>query len=203
MNISYIEKNTDWKVEYYDEITSTNDRAKEIAEKVLRREVENIMLQKQNLGKNVEEARAIIAENQTKGKGTNGRAWLSHSGENILMTLLFYPRKNIQEFKNITYQIAEMIQSAIKDLYDINLSIKLPNDLLLKGKKICGILTESSIQNEKVNYLVIGIGFNVNKLIFPEALKELATSLKKEYPEKEWKREEIIVKIMNNVKSLF
>ena len=52
MNISYIEKNTDWKVEYYDEITSTNERAKEIAEKVIRREVENIMLQKQNLEKN-------------------------------------------------------------------------------------------------------------------------------------------------------
>lgn len=203
MNISYIEKNTDCKIEYYDEITSTNERAKEIAEKVLLQEKEDTIIQKRNLGKNIEEVQAIIAENQTQGKGTNGRVWLSHSGENILMTLLFYPRKTILELKNITYQIAEMIQSALQDLYDIPLTIKLPNDLLLHEKKICGILTESSIQNGKVNYLLVGIGFNVNQMRFPEELEEIATSLKREYPEKEWEREEIIVKMMNNIKSLF
>lgn len=215
MDISYIEKNTDCKIEYYTEITSTNDRAKEIAEKVFHKELEEsrrirengIMREdfakKENFENELENVRVVIAEKQTKGKGTNGRVWLSHEGENILMTLLFYPNKKIQELKNITYQIAEMIQSAIKDLYDVKLSIKLPNDLLLNEKKICGILTESSIQKEKVNYLLVGIGFNVNQIIFPEELNEIATSLKRENPEREWSREEIIIKIINRVKSLF
>ena len=106
------------------------------------------------------------------------------------------------ELQGITYSIAEMIKAAIKDLYDISLDIKLPNDLLLNEKKICGILTESSIQNNKVKYLLIGIGFNVNQLEFSNEIINIATSLKKENKDKAFSREEIIVKIINNVKSL-
>lgn len=190
MDIKLIEKNTDMKIEYHETITSTSERAKEIAEAKLRQYL------------STEKVQVVVAENQTKGKGTNGRIWHSNNGENILMTMIFNPQNSINELQGITYSIAEMVKEAIKDLYNISLDIKLPNDLMLNGKKICGILTESSIQKNKVNYLLVGIGFNVNQLDFPEEIIDIATSLKKEFPKKEFKREEIMIKFINNVKSL-
>jgi len=173
------------KVEYHETIGSTSERAKEIA-----------------LKNNCENIQVVISELQTHGKGTKGRIWYSNPEKNILMTLIFYPQNTIEELQRITYSIAQMIQSAIQDLYDISLDIKLPNDLMLNGKKVCGILTESSIQNRRVNYLLIGIGLNINQMEFPEELQEIATSLKKEFSNVEFEREEIIVKIINRVKSL-
>ena len=64
--------------------------------------------------------------------------------------------------------------------FDLSFEIKLPNDILCNGKKICGILCESSIINDKVNYLIIGIGLNVNQTNFNEEIKDIATSLKNE-----------------------
>ena len=118
------------------------------------------------------------------------------------MTIIFYPENLLEELDGITYKIAEMIKHAIKDLYNISLDIKFPNDLLLNNKKVCGILTESSIMKNRVNYLLIGIGFNVNQVDFPEVLNEIATSLKKENLLDDYKREDIIIKIYNNIKSL-
>lgn len=190
MNVEYIEKNTDIKIEYHKTITSTSERAKEIAEKNVRQ------------NNDLKEIQVIVAESQTHGKGTKGRTWFSSDNENILMTMIFYPQNSVNELQTITYSIAEMIKSAIQELYDILLDIKLPNDLILNGKKICGILTESSIQNNKVNYLIIGIGFNVNQVNFSNEIVDIATSLKKENKEIEFSREEIIIKVINNIKSL-
>lgn len=223
MNIEYIEKNTDSKIEYYKEIDSTSNRAKDIAEQVIENleDIKNIgfaenknrilnqneilnqnKILNQNEMLNQNKINLVISEKQTNGKGTKGRVWQSNEAENILMTMIFYPQNSIEELNGITYKIAEMIQSAIQELYEIKLDIKLPNDLLLNGKKICGILTESSIQNQKVKYLLIGVGFDVNQVEFPEELSEIATSLKREYPNREFGREEIVVKIFNNVKSM-
>lgn len=199
MDTNYISKNTGARIEYYETISSTSVRAKEIAEHVSKNEYNNEIVESRNL----EEVNLIIAENQTKGKGTNGRVWFSNKNENILMSMIIYPQESIEELNGITYKIAEMIKLAIKELYGIDLNIKLPNDLLLNNKKICGILTESSIQGEKVKYIIIGIGFNVNQIDFNDEIKEIATSLKREFRDREYAREEIIVKIYNNVKSLF
>lgn len=185
MNIEYIEKNTDAIIEFYETITSTSERAKKI--------VEN----------GNEKTSLVITENQTNGKGTNGRMWLSNKGENILMTLIFYPNNSLEELDGITYKIAEMIKLAIKDLYNISLEIKLPNDLLLNKKKICGILTETATIENKLKYLIIGIGLNVFQTVFDEEIANIATSLEKEYPNTLYKREDIIIKIFNNIKSLF
>lgn len=203
MDTNYISKNTDAVIEYYETINSTSERAKEIAELVSRKINKNVIIEKPNLDKKLNEVNLIIAESQTKGKGTNGRVWISNINENILMTMIFYPKNTIKELDGITYKIAEMIKLAIKDLYNIELTIKLPNDLLLNGKKICGILTESSIQRNDIKYLLVGIGFNVHQIDFNDEIKDIATSLNKEYLEKKYTREEIIVKIYNNVRSLF
>ncbi len=194
LNKEYIEKNTDVFLDYREEIPSTNDLAKEI-----------ISSKKDTLchfTKSPFPIYAIFAENQTKGRGTNGRVWKATKEQNILLSLLFYPNRKVTSLAGITYKIAEMIKEAIKDLYGIDLEIKLPNDLLLNGKKICGILTEASVLNGTITDLIIGIGFNVNQEEFESDLKEIATSLKKEYPDGTFKREEIVVKIINNIKSL-
>ena len=86
-------------------------------------------------------------------------------------------------------------------MYGYELQIKIPNDLTLNGKKICGILTEVHTRGEKIEYLLISIGFNVNEDSFSEELKEIATSLKMEYKE-EFCREDIIINIINKINLL-
>ena len=144
-----------------DTIDSTNEYAKQI----VKDENENVL---------------IIANNQTNGRGTHGRNWYSEEGQNILMSFLI---KNIKDYKmldGITIKIGKIIHDVLSSKFDLNFEIKLPNDILCNGKKICGILCESSIINNKVNYLIIGIGLNSNQTNFNNEIKEIATSLKNE-----------------------
>lgn len=140
----------------------------------------------------------IITDNQTKGIGTKGRKWFSNEENNIAMSIVIFPKCNIEDIKDITIKIANCIVNAIDELYKIELKIKYPNDLLLNNKKICGILTESSSINNIVNHIVIGIGFNVNEIHFNDETISIATSLKKEF-NKDFNREEIIIKIIENM----
>ena len=87
------------------------------------------------------------------------------------------------------------MQKAIYELYQISLQVKKPNDLILNGKKICGILTEINTVSGKINYLLISLGFNVNEDKFSKETEGIATSLKKEY-KKDFIREDIIKKFI-------
>lgn len=139
----------------------------------------------------------IIADVQTKGKGTHGRIW--HTKEdNIAMTIILKPKINLSKLEGFTYAIAENIKKAIRDLYNMDLEIKMPNDLLLNNKKICGILTETTTIKEHVKEIFIGIGFNVNENEFSDEIADIATSLYKETNQK-YCREDIICKIIENI----
>ncbi len=122
----------------------------------------------------------VIAERQTDGIGTHGRKWYTDSG-NITFSFSIFPNCNIRKLENLTYKIAEILKEVFKDLYDISLDIKLPNDLMINGKKVGGILTETKLQGENVKVLVIGVGINTDVTSFPEELEEKATSIKKEF----------------------
>ena len=161
------------EVECFKEISSTHTYAKKIAQK---EEVNG---------------KIIIAEIQTAGIGTKGRTWYTGENKNIAMTIILKPKCNISKLEGLTKKIAECMQKAIYNLYKINLEIKEPNDLMLNNKKICGILTEINTISEKINYLLISLGFNVNEDTFSKETKQIATSLKIEYG-KEFLREEII-----------
>ena len=176
MNIEKIEKETKQKINYYKEIESTHLHAKEI----------------QNKGDAV-----LIAEVQTAGIGTKGRKWHTGENKNIAMTIIKHPKCKISELEGLTIKIAEDIKEVIKEMYGYELQIKIPNDLMLNNKKICGILTEVHTQGEKIEYLLISIGFNVNETEFGE-FNDIATSLKKEY-QKEFDKEKIITTIINNI----
>lgn len=170
------------KIEYYKEITSTHMYAKQIA-------------------KNIEnDGKIIIAENQTEGIGTKGRKWYTGEGKNIAMTIILKPCCKSQKLEGLSIKIARIIQSAIKELYGYQLQIKEPNDLLLNGKKICGILTQINTSGEKINYLLISLGFNVNENEFSEETRKIATSLKREY-NKEFEREDIISHIIEKLEA--
>ena len=117
------------------------------------------------------------------------------------MTIILQPKCKITDLKNLTIEIANCMQKIIYDLFEIRLDIKEPNDLILKGKKISGILTEIDTIGEKINYLLISVGFNVNEENFLEDIKEIATSLRKE-TNKIFFREEIIQKWIEKVEKI-
>lgn len=171
------------EIEYFKEIESTHLYAKTISEK------------KNNEGK------LLLAEVQTAGIGTKGRNWYTGYGKNIAATIILYPKCSVDKLDNLTIEIAEKIKKAIYELYDYKLEIKKPNDLIFNGRKICGILTEIHSQGEKIKYLLISFGFNVNEDKFSDETKNIATSLRKETG-KEFSREEIIVKIIENLEEI-
>lgn len=122
----------------------------------------------------------VMADIQTKGKGTHGRIWHTDEWGNIAFSFYIETNCNIDKLKGLTIEIAHILVDIFKEEYNINLSIKTPNDLILNHKKIGGILTESKMSSEVVKFLVIGIGINTTKLNFTEDIENIATSIKKE-----------------------
>ena len=175
LKTSFLGKN----IVYHEEIDSTQDEAKRLV--------------KQGKATN---GIYIVTDIQTKGKGTKGRAWYGGEYENICGTFVLTPNCNIKQIENLTILIAQCLVKTIKDLYDIKLDIKYPNDVICNRKKVSGILTESVTNKEIVKYVFIGIGIDVNQIIFTPEIEQIATSLKKEY-NKEFNREEIISSFFN------
>lgn len=147
--------------------------------------------------KNPADGTLVIADNQVAGVGTHGRKWYTGNGQNIAMSFVLLPNCNIRNIDNITICIAKCLVNTLKKMYKINLDIKNPNDLYFKGKKVGGILVETTCSGESVKKICIGIGVNVNQDKFPEDLSKIATSLKIEF-KKEFNKEEIIVQFLNN-----
>lgn len=181
MNIEEIKKSRTnilgKNVIYYKEIGSTQDEAKKL------------------INTKIDNGTIILADSQNKGRGTKENIWYTGIGKNIAMTLIIFPKCNIQVLDGLTKLIAECIVNTISELYNYKLTIKYPNDVFLNGKKIAGILTETSTSKDKVNHILIGIGFNVNEDNFNTDTANIATSLKREY-NKEFSREEIIKRFL-------
>lgn len=123
----------------------------------------------------------VIADIQTNGKGTHGRIWHTDEANNVAFSFYIQLDCNIKKIEGITVEIAKIIIDILEKSYGIHLEIKLPNDIVFNDKKIGGILTQSKIIGENVKYLVIGIGMNTSKMKFSEDIKEIATSIKKEF----------------------
>lgn len=114
-----------------------------------------------------EEGSLVIADYQTEGRGQMGNSWYSGRGDNLLFSLLIYPR---QLPPNESFILSRVTSLALKNLLDSftdDIRIKWPNDIYWKDKKIAGILIENDIQGKEIDNTVIGIGLNVNQQIFP------------------------------------
>ena len=160
LNTKFLGKNSI----YYEQIDSTQD---EIWRKIKNKTIKNGTL--------------IIADIQTSGKGTHGRTWYTDESNNIAFSLFAEMNCDVKALTGITLKIAKIILDIFYTNYGIKLEIKEPNDIVIKNKKLGGILTQTSLEGEKVKYLVVGIGINTNKENFSEDIKDIATSIKKEF----------------------
>ena len=149
---------------YYKEIDSTQNE--------IWRLIEN---------ENIENGQLVMAEIQTKGKGTHGRTWYTDEVSNIAFSFFIKLDCSIDRLEGITIEIAEIITEILNAKYGITLEIKKPNDIVYKNKKIGGILSETKVISGKVKYLVVGIGINTSKEHFTDDIKNIATSIKREF----------------------
>ncbi|GAA4708830.1 biotin--[acetyl-CoA-carboxylase] ligase [Brevibacillus fulvus] len=133
-------------------------------------------------GKGTPEGTLVIADQQTGGKGRLGRKWHSPQGTGIWMSLIIRPNIPLPKAPQLTLLTAVAMARAIEEQTSLPVQIKWPNDLLIGGKKVCGILTEMHAESDRIHYLVIGMGVNVNVTSddFPEDLRQIATSLRME-----------------------
>ena len=122
------------------------------------------------------EGTIVIADVQTSGRGRKNRFWYSPSG-GLWFSVILYPNLSPKIGILITMAVSISIVQAIKDITGLETEIKWPNDLLLNGKKVCGVLTEIDADSDKIKYAIVGIGINVNNLI-DKKLKNTAISLK-------------------------
>ena len=178
-------KYTGANIIHFDSIDSTNTKAKEFA------------------SQGAPEGTLVIAEEQTAGKGRLGRHWVSPKHKGIWMSLILRPDINPVYAAKITLIGAAAVNKALEEL-SIKTSIKWPNDIVINGRKVCGILTEMSAELNKIHYLIMGLGINVNTELseFPEDLTTSATSLKIETGN-HVARKKIVAGILNNFENLY
>ena len=128
----------------------------------------------------VKEGAVVFAESQTKGRGRLGRKWISPGRKGFWFSVLLRPELRPQETTQLTVASATALRRAIQSETGLRPEIKWPNDILIRGKKVAGILTELSAELDKVRHVILGIGVDVNQSAgeFPPELRKLATSLK-------------------------
>lgn len=149
-------------IQVFQETTSTND----VIEKFAR--------------DGVKEGVVVFAESQTKGRGRLGRKWISPVGKGLWFSVLLRPKLRPQEATQLTVVAATALARAIRSQTQLAPEIKWPNDILLRGRKVAGILTELSAEVDRVNHVILGIGLDVNQVAedFPPDVRKIATSLK-------------------------
>lgn len=173
---------TEWvakEVLYFDTIDSTNTKAQELAEK------------------GYQSGTLVVADKQESGKGRRGRSWVSPSGTGIFMTLMIKPDINPNNASMLTLVAALAVAKAITSVTGEEALIKWPNDIVVNGKKVCGILTEMNAQFDYINHIVVGIGINVHNESFPEEISQMASSLMIEAGGKRFHRAQIIAETMS------
>jgi BirA family biotin operon repressor/biotin-[acetyl-CoA-carboxylase] ligase len=126
-----------------------------------------------------QEGEVVVAESQVAGKGRMGRHWESPPGVNIYLSIIVRPAFPPNKMPMITLMTAVACTEAIEEVTGLLPAIKWPNDLLLNGKKLGGILTEADLEMDRINFVVVGIGINVNMPCssLPPSIRDTATSL--------------------------
>jgi len=145
------------KIYSYKETSSTNDAAYHLA------------------ASGEKEGSVVIAESQTAGRGRMGRQWVSPKFKGAYFSVILRPDILPKEVSSITLFSALSVAKTIREMFDLAAFIKWPNDVLINNKKICGILTEMNAETDKINFVIIGIGININTK--EEFLPKGATSI--------------------------
>lgn len=122
----------------------------------------------------------FAADQQTAGRGRRGRSWSSPAGEDIFFSILLRPDIRPESASMVTILAAIAAAAAAKKHSGQTCMIKWPNDIVMHGRKICGILTEMTVEMDEISSVIVGVGFNVNRLRFPEEIADFASSIRKE-----------------------
>ena len=142
----------------YDSVNSTNDVAKNL------------------VGESAQEGTVILADTQSQGKGRQGRTWYSEDNVGVYLSVLLRPSLPPKEISQITLVAGVALAQAINEFSRARAYLKWPNDIILNGKKVAGILTENHKKNADSG-IILGIGINVNNSHFPVSLQHIATSM--------------------------
>ncbi len=165
---------------YYDSTDSTNTRIRQMSE-------------------TAPEGTLAVADKQDFGRGRRGRAWDSPSGCGVYMSLLLKPDIAPSDASMITLVMALAVAGAVNDVTGLKAFIKWPNDIVVNGRKVCGILTEMDMESDYIRDIIVGVGINVNQKDendFQEEIRNTATSLKIEAGHTV-NRSELTAQIMN------
>lgn len=152
------------KIHVFDQLDSTNSEAYRIARE------------------GGEEGEVVVADCQLRGKGRLGRSWLSPPGANLYVSVILRPPIEARNAPLLTLMAAVAAVKAVKRISGIRPRIKWPNDLLVNGKKVAGLLNEMNARAGQVDFVILGIGINVNMSpgTIPEEMRPIATSLREE-----------------------
>jgi len=169
----------------YKKVDSTNNIAYQLAEK------------------GVKEGTVVLAEEQAKGKGRHGRLWTSPSKGGIYMSCILKPSITPNEIPKITLLAAVAVAKSIRQVTALGATIKWPNDIQVNHKKVCGILTEMKAEQDAVDFIVIGIGINVNtpQKMLPRGASSLKEECRSGRKAEDIPRIEIVKKVLENLES--
>ena len=169
---------------------------------VFKESVESTQKEAHQIAEEAEEGTLVIAEEQTAGRGRMARPWQSPKYTGVWMSIILKPELPPFKAPQFTLITAVAVTEAIRDAAGVMPSIKWPNDLLLNGKKLTGILTEMQADSDHIRSIIIGIGVNVNQREFPEELAQIATSIAIEKGETV-SRAKIVQAIMKNLETYY
>ena len=155
LNTKFVGQNIHWEYE----VTSTNTVAAELADK------------------GAPEGTVVVSECQKQGRGRMGRNWVSQPENGIYLSLILRPKFVPMKAPCITLLSAIAVVEALEHVLGLEAGIKWPNDVMIRGKKVSGILTELKAEIERIHYVIVGIGINVNNARFPKAFRDKVTSL--------------------------
>ncbi|MFA5927951.1 MAG: biotin--[acetyl-CoA-carboxylase] ligase [Candidatus Margulisiibacteriota bacterium] len=146
-------------ITYLTETTSTMDEMKSLARN------------------GAKDGEVVVAEKQTSGRGRQGRSWFADE-ESLTFSILYRPQERAIDVAEWTTKAGQAVAKGITQVVKVPVRLEWPNDLIVDNEKIGGILIESASQGQSIDYIVVGVGINVNNSNFPDPIKQSASSLK-------------------------
>jgi len=171
-----------WKKIYsFDTVGSTNDEAIKLAQA------------------GAPDGTAVTANEQVKGRGKFNRIWYSPKDAGVYLSIIKRPARKIKDLTEYTVKTAKKVSKVVNKITKLKTTIEWPNDLILGDQKYGGVLCEGSAKKEKLNYLIIGVGINVNNQSFPEDLSVATTSLSLHLKGKKLDKDKIVRAIIGEI----
>lgn len=169
---------------------------------IYKEEIDSTNLEAARQAENLPHGAVIWADAQTAGRGRRGRSWVSRGGENIYFSMLLKPDFGPERASMLTLVMALAAAQGIEAIYGCETQIKWPNDVVVNGRKVCGILTEMQVVPGAIKHVIIGVGINVNQMTFDEEGLSYATSLRKETGVC-GNRKELLTEVLQQFKRLY